>query len=58
MLKAAATDAGATNTIDYADVMTFDFNKSRLFYDAVTERRAMEPVSLMEYLRARYLRSV
>lgn len=37
VLKAAATDAGSLNTILYADVMAFDFNKSRLFYDAVTE---------------------
>ncbi len=36
-LKVAATDAGSTNTILYADVMTFDFGKSRLVYDGVTE---------------------
>lgn len=36
-LKAAATDAGSLNTIYFADTMTFDFNKSRLFYDAATE---------------------
>jgi len=37
ILKAAATDAGSISVIDYADVMSFDFSKSRLYYDAVTE---------------------
>ena len=36
VLQASATDAGSTNSIAFADVMTFDFGKSRLFYDAVT----------------------
>ena len=45
VLKAAATDAGSTNTIAYADVMAFDFNKSRLFYDAVTNTKASDGTS-------------
>ena len=36
-LQAAATEAGATDTVLFADQMVFDFAKSRLFYDAVTE---------------------
>lgn len=36
-LKAAAIDSQALNTIYFADTMAFDFNKSRLFYDAVTK---------------------
>ena len=36
VLRAAATDGASLNVL-YADAMVFDFKKSRLFYDAVTE---------------------
>ena len=49
VLKAAATDAGSTNTIAYADVMAFDFNKSRLFYDAVTNTTASDGTSFSSW---------
>jgi hypothetical protein len=44
VLRAAATD-GASLTILYADSMAFDFKKSRLFYDAVTEVPATDGAS-------------
>jgi Zn-dependent metalloprotease len=42
VLKAGATDAGNIDTILYADVMAFDFGKSRLFYDAATQLAASD----------------
>ena len=36
-LKVPATDAGSISAVYFADAMTFDFNTSRLYYDAATE---------------------